>query len=126
MIRFLSVFILISFLNCSGSSNSITKDQSYTVVVYNIENLFDADGIAVFDDYKPEVYSPRHVFTKITNAVSLLSSYNNGKGPDILILSEIESDHSQINGPNQISASAFLEKYKSTTLIPMLGDDFNE
>src|SRR5690606_6108813 len=99
---------------------------SYTVVVYNIENLFDADGIAVFDDYKPEVYSPSHVFTKITNAVSLLSSYNNGKGPDILILSEIESDHSQINGPNQISASAFLEKYKSTTLTSMLGDDFNE
>ena len=126
MNRFLSITFLLLFFACSGAIQPSQPNKSYTVVVYNIENLFDADGIAVFDDYKPDVYTPRHVYTKITNAVSLLANYNEGKGPDILILSEVESDHSQLNGPNQYSSKSFLQEYQSTTLDKMLGEDFNE
>ncbi|HAC15025.1 MAG TPA: hypothetical protein DCE78_03655, partial [Bacteroidetes bacterium] len=93
MNRFLSITLSLMVFACSGSIQSSETDSSYTVVVYNIENLFDADGIAVFDDYKPDVYTPRHVYTKISNAVSILSQFNDGNGPDILILSEVESDH---------------------------------
>lgn len=126
MYNFLGISFSVLLLVCSGFNHQpIKTDKSYTIVVYNIENLFDADGIAVFNDYKPEVYTPRHVYTKISNAVSLLAYYNDGNGPDVLILSEVESDHSQLNGPNQYSTRTFLDEYESTTLHRMLGEDFN-
>ena len=126
MYNFLGISFSVLLFACSGINHQpIKTDKSYTIVVYNIENLFDADGIAEFNDYKPEVYTPGHVYTKISNAVSLLANYNDGNGPDVLILSEIESDRSQINGPNQYSTRTFLDEYQSTTLHRMLGEDFN-
>ncbi|MCH8495212.1 MAG: hypothetical protein LAT57_06215 [Balneolales bacterium] len=101
-------------------------DQTYKLVVYNVENMFDADGFAVFNDYKPEVYTPRHVFTKIDNMARLMARYNDGAGPDILVLSEMESDYTQPEGGNQYNVSEFLEQYSNTTLERMLGEDFND
>lgn len=66
--------------------------QSFTVAVYNVENLFDADGFAVYDDYQPEDYTSNHVITKVTNAASILAKFRNGNGPDIVMLQEIEID----------------------------------
>ena len=30
--------------------------RSFQVVAYNVENLFDTDGVSLYDDYKPEFY----------------------------------------------------------------------
>ena len=45
--------------------------QPVTAIAYNVENLFDADGVAVYSDYLPtdkqgnSQYSPADVFTKL-------------------------------------------------------------
>jgi hypothetical protein len=64
----------------SGVDKKIDQDrsknyeQTYKVVVYNIENLFDADGIAIYDQYRPfddkgnPQYTPAHLLTKLQNA----------------------------------------------------------
>lgn len=123
-VSFLLFFIFAYTVSSPACHN--TSNKEYTLVVYNVENLFDADGIAVFDDYKPEVYTPAHVHTKIDNMVRLLSRFNNGCGPDVLVLSEVESDHSQSDGGNNYDVNAFLLKYSNTPLSEMLGDGFND
>lgn len=123
-------FQLLFCLFFSLSANAVdlqsdTTSDTYTLVVYNVENLFDSDGYAVFDDYKPDVYTPIHVFTKIDNMVRLLSHYNDGRGPDVLVLSEMESDHTQPAEGNHYDVAAFLHRYSHTTLKAMLGEGFN-
>lgn len=109
------------------AQNSATEE--YTLVTYNIENLFDADGVAIFDDYKPAdnegnpLYTKEDVLTKIQNAIRVLKEYNDGKGPDIIAMVELESDFTPGDNP---SPKEFLEVYKETALENMLGDGFNE
>lgn len=100
-------------------------DRIYSLVVYNVENLFDADGYAVFDDYKPDVYTPAHVFVKIDHIARLMARYNNGAGPDILVLSELESDHTRPLLTTTRDIPAFLARYADTTLRAMLTEQFD-
>lgn len=50
--------------------------EEYKLVVYNFENLFDADGITVYDDYRPTnlptTNSPIHQFTNHLTKVTPL------------------------------------------------------
>jgi endonuclease/exonuclease/phosphatase family metal-dependent hydrolase len=117
----ISLLFVSTFVSCSKQDSS----KEYTIVIYNVENLFDADGIAVFNDYKPDTYTPRHVFTKIDNMAKLMARYNDGVGPDIMILSEMESDFTQPEGGNAYSIESFLSQYSETTLDDMLGANFN-
>jgi endonuclease/exonuclease/phosphatase family metal-dependent hydrolase len=105
--------------------SSVSESGTYKLVVYNVENLFDADGYAVFDDYKPDVYSPAHVFVKIDNIARLMTRYNNGFGPDVLVLSEIESDHTRPAPGTTRDVAGFLSRYAQTTLHEMLHGGFN-
>jgi endonuclease/exonuclease/phosphatase family metal-dependent hydrolase len=111
------------------TASAFAQSKTYTYVSYNVENLFDADGIAVFDDYKttdrdgaPQ-YTKEDVLTKIQHAVQVLKEFNDGKGPDIVAFVELESDFTP---GDEMSASAFLKKYQQTTLSKMLGEDFND
>jgi endonuclease/exonuclease/phosphatase family metal-dependent hydrolase len=108
------------------SSDDTSDDRTWQLVVYNVENLFDADGVAVFNDYQPQVYTSRHLFTKIDNMARLMTRYNNGAGPDILVLSELESDHTQPEAGNNYDIGAFLQRYQHTTLLSMLTDGFTD
>ena len=38
---------------------------AFTVLSYNVENLFDVDGVAQYDDYKPERYPPGNLAVKV-------------------------------------------------------------
>lgn len=105
---------------------SVSFGQSYKLVVYNVENLFDADGHAVYNDYSPDQYTPAHVNTKIQNMVRLLARYNNGEGPDVIIFSEVESDHTPLEGGTSYNHAEVLERYQHTTLSEMLGEQFND
>ncbi|HBQ60605.1 MAG TPA: hypothetical protein DD671_13535, partial [Balneolaceae bacterium] len=125
-----NILLVVFFLLCSILSFAQdTISDTYTLVTYNVENLFDADGVAIYDDYRPTDedgnphYTKEDILTKIQNAVRVLKQYNEGKGPDVLAMVEIESDFTQ--GDEQ-SAEDFLEKYESTTLENMLREDFNE
>jgi endonuclease/exonuclease/phosphatase family metal-dependent hydrolase len=120
------LLFLVTVLLTTATNIYSQSDSTYTLVVYNVENLFDADGQAQFDDYKPEVYTPRHVLTKVSNMVDLMLQYNDGRGPDILVLSEVESDQTQSESGNESTVNDYLQKYSGTTLRLMLTDEFND
>ena len=70
-------------------------------MVYNVENLFDIDGVALFDEYRqdaeqnPYPYSARKLLTKIHHHSAMIAACNDGKGPDILAIEEFENDFTQ-------------------------------
>lgn len=66
--------------------------RSFSVVVYNVENLFDADGVAVYDDYKAPGYTAAHLSTKLGNIARVLARVDKGNGPDVIVFAEIEAD----------------------------------
>lgn len=116
----------------SAPEQVLAGNTSYKVVVYNIENLFDADGYAVFNDYRPfdrdgnPQYTPAHIATKVYNHARLMKRYNGGKGPDILILSELESDFTPLPGGALPDYQALKETYRDLTLEEMMGPHFDD
>jgi len=98
--------------------------QSYELVVYNAENIFDADGIAVYDDYKSPAYTSRHVLTKVRNVAAVMARYNAGNGPDVIVFNEIEADQSP-SAWNTMPAAEFLNRWEGRTLKSMLTSDFD-
>lgn len=57
---------------------------------YNVENLFDIDGVAAYDDYQPATFTPEHLAVKVKNLARVLARIEGG--PDIVVLNEIEVD----------------------------------
>jgi hypothetical protein len=98
--------------------------RPFTVVVYNVENLHDADGVAVYDDFQPAVYTPAHVLTKVRNITRVLSTFADGRGPEIILFQEIEIDHTP--GKNPPDYAAILKRYAATRVDKMLGADFDQ
>jgi len=74
--------------------------RPFTVLVYNVENLFDGDGVSVYDDYRPNIYSPEHVKTKVANIARVVATIEGGKGPDIILFQEIEVDRTPDREPS--------------------------
>ncbi|MEM9399224.1 MAG: endonuclease/exonuclease/phosphatase family protein [Verrucomicrobiota bacterium] len=80
------------------SSQTYGKPTRFTVVAYNVENLFDIDGKSNFPDYRPPSlehprgYTASHLLTKLENIAEVLSKFRNGEGPDIILFQELESD----------------------------------
>ncbi len=70
------------------------EDRSFAVVVYNVENLHDADGIAIYEDYQPGSYTPAHLAVKVGNIAKVLARVDKGAGPAIAMFNEIEVDQS--------------------------------
>jgi endonuclease/exonuclease/phosphatase family metal-dependent hydrolase len=102
--------------------------QPWKLVVHNVENLFDLDDYAVFQDYRPNdadgnpQYTPAHVLTKIENTARLMRRYNNGMGPDIIMMVEMESDFTPLAGGQLWDHNTVLERYSNTTVSAMLGE----
>ena len=102
--------------------------KEFTVVTYNVENLFDADGLAVFEDYvesdAEHTYSPQHMLNKLRGISATLKTFNNGQGPEVIAFNEIEMDFS----PDSKVADypAFLQKYQDTTVETMLTTRLND
>lgn len=104
------------------------KEHEFTVVTYNVENLFDADQVAIFEDYEEtgeeHGYSPAKTLKKLEGIAEVLKTFNDGAGPEIVAFSEFEIDFS----PNSqvTDYAAFLEKYRDTTVAAMLTTGLNE
>ena len=141
MIKFSHISVFLSVILCISSCSSArsasqanTENQDrpvYKLVVHNIENLFDADGFSIFQDYRPvradgsPQYTPAHVITKIENNTRLMARYNDGDGPDIIVFSELESDHTPLPGGARYDHFDVLETYSDMTLREMLGESFD-
>ena len=83
--------------------------RPFTAVVYNVENLFDADGLANYDDYQPAGYTPAHLRTKLRGIAEVLARYEDGRGADLILLQEIELD--QTPATTVTDYAAFLQRY---------------
>ncbi len=123
------LFTLVVVSGCI--SHQQPESTVYTLVTYNIENLFDADGVAVFNDYKPAdregnpQYTPRDVLTKIQNAIQVLQQYNEGKGPDVIAMVELESDFTS-DSLSYADEADFLGRFAHTTLEEMLTTELDD
>jgi len=100
----------------------------FTLVAYNVENLFDVDGRALFDDYRqddpenPFAYTREKLWTKLRNTATVLKTVNDGAGPEIILFQELEGDFTPESTAGPIDA--FLEEYSGTTVEAMLGEDW--
>lgn len=97
--------------------------RSFTVVAYNVENLFDLDGVAAYEDYQPARYTPAHALTKLRNTARVIAQFEGGRGPDILLLSELEIDRTP--GRTAPDYDALLARYAGGQLDAWLGPRFD-
>jgi len=74
-------------------SAEVEGSPEFTVLVYNVENLFDVDGVALFDDYTEENgYGPPYLLSKVRSVVTTVQAIDGGEGPDIILFQEFEGD----------------------------------
>jgi hypothetical protein len=97
--------------------------RPFMVVAYNVENLHDVDGVAQFEEYQPANYTRAHALTKFTNVAKAVAMFEGGRGPDVLILCELEVDFTPAKAP--LDFEAMLARYAGTTLAEMLGPKFD-
>ncbi len=101
----------------AGSVPALAEDGSFAVVVYNVENLFDADGAALYDDYQPGPYTTEHLRVKAANIASVLARVNQGAGPAIVAFDEIELD--QTPDSTVTDYAAWLESVSDRSLAEL-------
>ncbi|MDQ8194069.1 endonuclease/exonuclease/phosphatase family protein [Coraliomargarita sp. SDUM461004] len=127
-IRFICLCTLVWGLWTESAIGAPQDGGGFTVVTYNVENLFDVDGVALFDDYKmgPDAgtsgYSRRKFQTKLQGITDVLKTINAGAGPEVLLLQELEADFT----PDSTVADfeAFLLQHRDQTVASMLGADW--
>lgn len=101
------------------------EPTTFTVVTYNVENLFDVDGVAMFGDYEqgktnsPAGYTRRKFLTKLETIAKVLATINDGAGPEIILFQELEADFTPESSVSDFDA--FLSTYSDTTVAAMLG-----
>lgn len=71
---------------------ALDENRSFAVVVYNVENLHDIDGVAAYDEFQGDKYTPAHLAVKIANISTILSKVDKGAGPAVAAFNEIELD----------------------------------
>ena len=98
--------------------------RPFIVLVYNVENLFDADGRSAFEDYHPARYSRAHVLTKLRNITEVVAQFEGGRGPDVVMFQEIEGD--QTPSRSAPDYEAILRRYAGVRIEEMLGAKFDE
>lgn len=115
-------FALLLLTGCSLAPCSNAKE--ITVVVYNVENLFDIDGVAEFDQYGPLFpgdepdYNAEMLSRKLDTIAKVLATVNDGAGPDVIAFQEFETD--QTPESTVTDYDAFLEKHRGVTVAQML------
>lgn len=97
--------------------------RPFTVVVYNVENLVDADGQARFEEYQAPRYTPAHALTKVQGVASVLARFDDGRGPDVVMLQEIEVDETPATAAPDYEA--MLRRYADRKIEDMLGRGFD-
>ena len=109
---------IILFLFVLTTLLSVAQAHPFSLVVYNVENLFDVDGVAVYDDYQSGSYTPAHMATKLGNISKVLANVNKGEGPDIILFNEIEAD--QTPGSTVSDADKWIKDHEAVRYDAML------
>mgnify|MGYP006952537243 FL=1 len=67
-------------------SSSLFAGKSFKVVAYNVENLFDTDGISLYDDYQSDAYGETEFQNKLDTIIKVLQNIGGITGPEVLLL----------------------------------------
>lgn len=97
--------------------------REFTVLVYNVENLFDIDGVSRFEDYRqpPEGhYGPEELLNKMANIRRTLEAVNDGQGPELILFQEFELDLTPLGSP---AAMDFLSATRGQALDILLREE---
>ena len=95
---FLLLFSILFFHKVVYSSK--TSTASFQVVVYNVENLFDSDGVSLYNDYKKEMYGRKELENKLDKICDILRKIGGKTGPDVILFQEIEVDRTPEKFPS--------------------------
>jgi hypothetical protein len=99
--------------------------REFTVMVYNVENLFDVDGVALYGDYRQcdeGDYGVEPLLNKLEGIRISLAALNDGAGPEIILFQEFELDRTPFDTP---SAADFLRETEGQDLAMVLEKDRN-
>ncbi len=127
--KLLFVFGLL-VLGLSACSAQQAGQTTFTVLTYNVENLFDVDGVALFEDYQidqsrePLGYSRRKFLSKLQTITAVLQAVNDGEGPEIILFQELEADFTPDSSVS--SAGDFVEEYADITVESMLTSEWSD
>ena len=120
---------LFALTACAKSQPSTPASTEFTVVTYNVENLFDVDGVALFDDYRqsaatdPAGYSREKFLTKLEAIAGVLKTLNAGAGPEVILFQELEADFTPESTVENFED--FLEHHAETTVADMLTSEWS-
>jgi len=115
--------VILTAVRAEESGVAGSSEKEFVVMTYNVENLFDVDRVAKFDDYieipdDPNSYGPSKLLGKLLGIGKVLQAIPGGQGPEILLLNEVEIDftpESKIDNYEE-----FLAKHAGTTAEKML------
>lgn len=131
IVQFRSLLILpLLALTVSANPQSADPPIEFTVVTYNVENLFDVDGVALFDDYQlgaPDdafAYSRAKFMTKLETIAAVLKTMQGGAGPEVILFQELEADFTP--GNSLEDNDAFIGRYAHTTVAAMLTREWSK
>ena len=116
---------LVSLTELVDHANDLVEPVTFTVLTYNVENLFDVDGFSKFDDYKANSgYTPRKLLTKLRNITNVLKSVDDGETPEVVLFQELEADFTPESTIEDYNA--FLEMYSDISVADMLDAEWSE
>ena len=105
----------------AAASNLVARP--FSLVAYNVENLHDLDGVAVYEDYQPDAWGSEHLRVKLANIVAVLARVNKGAGPDIVAFNEIELDQTPGSTVKDGDYAGWLASVADTTAAALLARD---
>lgn len=94
--KFYPLFATILFVLTGITATGQNADGNYMVAFYNVENLFDTldDKTTKDEEFTPageNGWNTERYQNKLNNLAKVISTMNNGKGPDVLGLCEVEN-----------------------------------
>lgn len=114
----------------TGLLRSGLSATEFTVLAYNVENLFDVDHVALYDDYKqtdpvePDSYTRRKLLTKLQNVVTTVQALNESSGPEVILFQELEADFTPESSVADLGR--FLLEHEGTTVEAMLTNGWRD
>lgn len=110
------------WLGLAGFISGSLQAREFSVMVYNVENFFDADGTALFNDYvqgRNKPYSSKKLWGKVRNLGRLMEAVRaEGTEPEIIAFQEFEFDFTPDKTP--VNYAELLMQYENTTVEKML------
>lgn len=94
--------------------------REFTVMTYNVEMLFDVDGVAAISDYAPSVWGPTQLDRKLAGISQVLQRLPGGRGPDIICFNELEADQTPESTVTDVDA--FLREHAGHSARALLND----